>query len=265
MKNMEKENSIEKQNGIGKDVETVNAESETSKRASPNIPNIVNIKDMRLDFFDNALMFRIIEALNVSVSGFYIPSSALTLSSAKFKDSREGIAEKRIFENNGLVNKVAPKKTGEKDTSIMVIVDESEKHKDKLDDQKEAITLKMDGFEKVHLEQYEKQLAEYKRFLAEYLAEARLNALGYNPYDDKKEDGKRNFEWGQEVVTYSEIKDIVRRIHMNALLSGNSSGDISGHNSVSWQEVQDYKFWKYCSKFNEMMSFVLYDLVGSGG
>ncbi|MBI4453048.1 hypothetical protein HY636_00215 [Candidatus Woesearchaeota archaeon] len=153
-----------------------------------------------------------------------------------------------------------------KDKDIVVIIDESKKHKDELDEQIESITLKMDGFERIHLEQYQKQLDEYKRFLAEYLRDANNAASSpYSNYDNNEGDKQRKFEWGQEVVTYGEIKDIVRRIQMNALLGAGSNGDLSGHNQVSWQEAQDYKFWKYCSKFNEQMSFVIHDLVGSGG
>lgn len=159
-------------------------------------------------------------------------------------------------------------KENNKDKDIVVIIDESKKHKDELDEQVESITLKMDGFERIHLEQYQKQLDEYKRFLAEYLRDG--NNIVSSPYsaynnNNSDDDKKRKFEWGQEVITYGEIKDIVRRIQMNALLGAGSNGDLSGHNQVSWQEAQDYKFWKYCSKFNEQMSFVIHDLVGSGG
>lgn len=153
-----------------------------------------------------------------------------------------------------------------KDKDIVVIIDESKKHKDELDEQIESITLKMDGFERIHLEQYQKQLDEYKRFLAEYLRDGNnIISSPYNAYNNGDDEKQRKFEWGQEVVTYGEIKDIVRRIQMNALLGAGSSGDLSSHNQVSWQEAQDYKFWKYCSKFNEQMSFVIHDLVGSGG
>ena len=59
-----------------------------------------------------------------------------------------------------------------KDTDITVVVD-SEDSKEKLKDKfKEgilSITLDMDGFEKFHLQQYQQQLANYSRFLAEYL------------------------------------------------------------------------------------------------
>ena len=147
----------------------------------------------------------------------------------------------------GLAGKLKPKKE-KKDKDIVIIIDSSEKHKDKLDEDVESITLKMDGFEKVHLEQYHKQLEEYKRFLAEYLKEANSGLMpGYDHYEEKEDDGKRNFEWGQEVITYVEIKDIARRIHMNALLSGDGVGSLTGHNHVGWQEAEDYKFWRYCS------------------
>jgi len=180
------------------------------------------------------------------------------------KDKNEEEIRKQKERNNQEINN---EDKNSKDKDIVVIIDESRKHKDELDEQIEFITLKMDGFERIHLEQYQKQLDEYKRFLAEYLRDANNAASSpYSAYNNNNDDDKqRKFEWGQEVVTYGEIKDIVRRIQMNALLGAGSNGDLSGHNQVSWQEAQDYKFWKYCSKFNEQMSFVIHDLVGSGG
>ncbi|MFH1439604.1 MAG: hypothetical protein ABIG89_03495 [Candidatus Woesearchaeota archaeon] len=167
-------------------------------------------------------------------------------------------------QDEGLAKKLKPDKTKIKQDKkdIVIIIDESDKHKDELDEQVEAVTINMDGFERIHLEQYEKQLEQYKRFLAEYLRESN-NVLkpGYDQYKSD-DDGKRKFQWGQEVVTYIEVKDIARRAQMNSLMSGMTGEALGGHNDISWQEVQDYKFWKLCSKFNEQMSFLLYEKIG---
>lgn len=222
----------------------------------------IKIPEIRMPSFTNFdfnLMLKLVDGLNLTPNYRLATIKGIKISTRSKK--KQEVNEK----DNGLVKKVRKSKD-KHDKDIVVIIDESEKHKEELDEQMESITIDMDGFEKIHIEQYQKQLEQYKRFLNEYLKEAQYTAKAYDAYqDDKEKDGKRKFEWGQEVVTFREIKDIARRIHMNALLSGNSTGDMSGHNSISWSEGQEYKFWKYASKFNEMMSFIIYDSIGSGG
>ena len=58
---------------------------------------------------------------------------------------------------------------------------------------------------------------------------------------------ERDFEAGQEVMTNSEIRDIVRRKRMNWMLGAE-------HNYVSPDEKERYKFWKLFSKFNYISS-----------
>jgi len=181
------------------------------------------------------------------------------------EERRYGEKRKKETDNPNLGDKLKPKEEKKK-KDIIKIIDDSDKHKEDFDQDVEDITLKMDGFERIHLEQYQKHLDQYKRFLATYLEEGSgtiASSYAYQTSDDKPK--KREFSWGQEVVTYGEIKDIVRRVHMNALLGGNSTGTLSGHNQIAWQEAEDFKFWKYTSKFNEMMSMILYDQAGSGG
>jgi hypothetical protein len=231
-----------------------NNEAKVKSKISKNNTQLANFE---INLVNTRLLLKVIDGLSCS----YCPSTAdvqIVPSARKSKGQEE--------RKDDISEKLHIKDSKEKD--IVVIIDDSEKHEDKLDRDKQQITLKMDGFEKVHLEQYEKILEQYRRFLAEYLKEAQ-NAFGnydkYNAGQDSEDKEKRNFNWGQEVITYKEVKDIARRIHMNALMSGDYVGDISGHNSVGWQENQEYKFWKYASKFNELMSFILYDSVGSGG
>jgi len=221
------------------------------------IPKKIQIQNILLSM-DLNLLLSSLDFIDMSKNYPINMRIALKKGAAAKKDSKKE-------PKKGLAKKLLPKKK-EKDDDLVIIIDKSEKHKEKLDKQIESITLKMDGFEKIHLEQYQKQLEQYQRFLAEYLKDSN-NVLkqGYNPYEDKDNDKKeREFKWGQEVVTYFEIKDIARRIQMNALLSGNTNGAVGGHNHVGWQEAEDYKFWKYCSKFNELMSFIFYDNIGAG-
>ncbi|MBT4823875.1 hypothetical protein HN695_00730 [Candidatus Woesearchaeota archaeon] len=146
-----------------------------------------------------------------------------------------------------------------KSEGIITIIDEGgkrDKEKDSIDIQIKGIPESKYG-ELAQRFQYQKLLDQYKRFLDNYLKEATST---FNPtYDYQQENCKeREFEWGQEVATYSEIKDTIRKIKMNLLLGG-------WHNAVSPDEKDRYKFWKYCSKFNKVMADVIETSVGSGG
>jgi hypothetical protein len=109
-----------------------------------------------------------------------------------------------------------------------------------------------------HFQQYQQLLDQYKRFLDAYLKETQNIAASQYNYSSSSEDEKRKFEWGQEVVTYAEVKETVRKIKMNMLLGG-------WHNQVNPDDQDRYKFWKYTSKFNKVMAEVIENAVGSGG
>ncbi|MBS3122106.1 hypothetical protein J4434_04440 [Candidatus Woesearchaeota archaeon] len=131
------------------------------------------------------------------------------------------------------------------------------------DEKKEGIDLKLGIVSEsytalFHAKQYQQLLDQYKRFLDAYLKEANNTAMQRYQYELGENNGRREFKWGEEVATYHEIKDTIRKVKMNLLLGG-------WHNPVSWQAVQDYKFWKYVSKFNKVMADVIEAGVGSGG
>lgn len=176
-------------------------------------------------------------------------------------------AEKKKGNINVMIKDITDKINAEKDRGrkesekperkkdIVKIIDESEKFEDELDKNVRDITLNMDGFERFHLEHYQKQVEQYKRFLEEYLKEAKGSMADYG-YAAEEAKSSRNFEWGQEIINHSKIRDLARRMQMNAVLGGN-------HNQVTSEERNDYEFWKYASKFNLMMSFILYDTIGA--
>lgn len=110
----------------------------------------------------------------------------------------------------------------------------------------------------VHSMQYQQLLDQYRRFLEAYLKDTNNVAMPQYSYENNNGSKGREFKWGEEVATYHEIKDTIRKVKMNLLLGG-------WHNPVSWQAVQDYKFWKYVSKFNKVMAEVIEAGVGSGG
>ncbi|MFH1439605.1 MAG: hypothetical protein ABIG89_03500 [Candidatus Woesearchaeota archaeon] len=115
-----------------------------------------------------------------------------------------------------------------------------------------------DGYTAViHFQQYQQLLNQYKQLLESYLkSNSNVFKAGYNYNSDDKHG--REFQWGQEVTDYHEIKNTVRKIKMNLLLGG-------WHNAVSQDEKDRYKFWKYVSKFNKVMADVIETSVSSGG
>ena len=108
-----------------------------------------------------------------------------------------------------------------------------------------------------HMQQYQLQLNQYKKFINAYLKayeekDANNGMAVVREYDDAFERTDvvvpdRDFEAGQEVMTNSEIRDIVRRKRMNWMLGAE-------HNYVSPDEKERYKFWKLFSKFNYISS-----------
>jgi len=110
----------------------------------------------------------------------------------------------------------------------------------------------------IGIKQYQQLLDQYKKFLDTYLKDSNNAVKASYAYSSQEDNRERNFEWGQEVVTYSEIKESVRKIKMNLLMGG-------WHNGVSQDEKDRYKFWKYVSKFNKVMAEVIETSVGSGG
>jgi hypothetical protein len=143
--------------------------------------------------------------------------------------------------------------------SIIEILDEftEEIEEDSID-----LDLDMDpskGYDNlIAAKQYQQMLDQYKKFLDVYLKDDNNVAKASYAYSNKEDDGQRNFEWGQEVVTYAEIKESVRKIKMNILMGG-------WHNDVSPDEKERYKMWKNVSKFNKVMADVIESGVGSGG
>lgn len=168
------------------------------------------------------------------------------------------------------------KKDGRKDTeieqllkpenkgkTIVEIIDKLPKFSDKLREQLEQITVKMEGFDRIHLEAYQKHLLDYKRFLDEYLrGEAYNPIISMYSYSASNEE-KPVFKWGDEVIDYHKRIEVVRKLQMNSMMCNDLSG--AGPNHVDPQDRQDYEMWKYMSKFNLSMSFLMYESVGKGG
>ncbi len=154
--------------------------------------------------------------------------------------------EKKTIEKTAEIEK----KT--KDITDVVDADEhKEKLKDKFKDGVLQITLDMDGFEKKHLEQYQQQLANYARFLSEYLEGGRL-ALGkaqqsYTYTEDKKEIERPKTE--VQMMTYGETQNYVRSTVMNSILGGSGANYVDPNSKDSWE------LWRVF-QHNQIMSFL---------
>lgn len=179
-------------------------------------------------------------------------------------NENENKAEIRKAET-GSSSKVDNNKAGRssKDVNIINILDDFSDNNNSDNENKEGIDIKLGAVSEsysalVNAKQYQQLLDQYRRFLEAYLKDTNNVAMPQYSYDNSNGSEGREFKWGEEVATYHEIKDTIRKVKMNLLLGG-------WHNPVSWQAVQDYKFWKYVSKFNKVMAEVIEAGVGSGG
>ncbi len=137
----------------------------------------------------------------------------------------------------------------DKEKDITVIVDDEE-HKEILHDPFKddllSITIDMIGFEKFHLEQYEQQLANYSRFLSEYLDSKKgifkpQESYTYTESEEKPE------TTDVEMMTFAETQDYVRAKTMNSLLGTTANYVDPGIEGV-WENWRVFQH-------NQVMSF----------
>lgn len=157
--------------------------------------------------------------------------------------------EKKFIERKAEITK--------KDKDITIVIedeDSQEKLKDPFKDGILAITIDMLGFEKFHLEQYQQQLANYARFLAEYLEAERFGLRGQTAsytYSDQKQEVKQETTEVQ-MVSFTEKQDYSRANALNGLL-GYPKG-ASGANYVDPDTTDSWELWRIF-QFNQIMSF----------
>lgn len=168
---------------------------------------------------------------------------------AKAQEEQERALAATKTEQKNIEKKAETKK--DKDITVVVDDDDSkEKLKDKFKEGILSITLDMDGFEKFHLQQYQQQLANYARFLAEYLDGngARPGKFGqsYTYSDNKEEEKPRTME--VQMLTYRESQDMVRNTVMNELLGKAGSNYIDPNTKETWE------LWRIF-QHNQIMSF----------
>ena len=116
------------------------------------------------------------------------------------------------------------------------------------------ITIDMDGFERWHLQQYQQQLANYSRFLSEYLDGGRIAGKmtqSYTYTEQKQEVIQETTE--VQMLTFSETQDYARSSAMN-LVFGYPNG-ASGANSIDPNTKNSWELWRVF-QHNQIMSFL---------
>ncbi len=156
----------------------------------------------------------------------------------KAQEEQERALATTKTEQKNIEKKAETKK--DKDITVVVDSDENkEKLKDKFKEEILSITLDMDGFEKFHLQQYQQQLANYARFLAEYLDRSGLRPGKFGQsytYTEKEEEKPRTTE--VQMLTYGESQDFVRMTIQNDLLGK------AGNNYVDPNTKETWELWK---------------------
>lgn len=131
--------------------------------------------------------------------------------------------------------------------------DSVEKRKDEFEDTFKDISVKMLGFDRFHLEQYERQLLQYERFLKEFLEGGAYSAIegatGYSGYGVKGEEEKKQ-RW--DTMSWKEIKEYSRKANANAII-----GVATNH--IDPEMSERYKLWQVFM-WNRNMAFMYYDM-----
>lgn len=134
-------------------------------------------------------------------------------------------------------------------TEVLDDEDNKEKLKDKFMDDILAITIDMDGFEKFHLKQYEQQLANYARFLAEYLeggGRGNVKKMEYSYSSEQKEEQMQK-PTEVQMISYSERMEHARASAMNGILGGG--------NHIDPSVKEQWELWRIFQN-NQAMSFL---------
>ena len=160
------------------------------------------------------------------------------------------LAEKRAKGDIGKKTKVK-----KKDDDLSGVVDEeSDKAKDKDWDKVLQISVKMDGFEKFHLEQYAKQLETYQRMLSEYLRSSPYSAVNAYSYL-MGEEGDVDINQ-DEMIGFDELWDALEQIHWNSVAG-------TENNYIHPDMKESLNLWSLFS-YNRM-KMQLWKITGDGG
>jgi hypothetical protein len=120
----------------------------------------------------------------------------------------------------------------------------------KTDDSK-TISRDYAGMMPLPVDDYSRHTSIYKQFFAGHMSHDTSSTNYAEVMDDMP---KLSMRSDIDAISYKERKDYVRTIQMNALMGGT-------HNAVDPKIKEAYEMWKLASKFNQLMSFMMYDSV----
>ena len=137
----------------------------------------------------------------------------------------------------------------DKEKDITVIIDDEDYKEilhDYFKDDLLSITVDMIGFEKFHIQQYQQQLANYARFLSEYLDGKKgvfkpQESYSYTEREEKPEASE------VQMVTFAEVQDLVRAKTMNSIL-GTTANYVDPGMNEAWENWRVFQH-------NQIMSF----------
>jgi len=174
----------------------------------------------------------------------------LVLMQQTIREMNKELAEKKANEDIGKKTKIK-----KKDDDLSGVVDEeSDKAKDKDWDKVLQISVKMDGFEKFHLEQYAKQLETYQRMLSEYLRSSPYSAVNAYSYL-MGEEGDIDINQ-DEMIGFDELWDVLEQIHWNSVAG-------TENNYIHPDMKESLSLWSLFS-YNRM-KMQLWKITGDGG
>lgn len=161
------------------------------------------------------------------------------------------LEKEHIIEQKKILDEKTKLEKKEKDKDITVVIDDpdtAEKGKDEFKDKFLDITVKMLGFDRIHLEHYEQQQMAYRRFLQEYLQSGSpykpITAIGsYSSYEKPVVDNT-----AVETLTFKEMREFTRANGANVMLGTHA-------NTIDPEVEARYKLWSIFT-FNMAMGFL---------
>lgn len=101
-------------------------------------------------------------------------------------------------------------------------------------------------------DEYMRHAEIYRQFMSSQYQQPAQKATADYEYNTSDDSGRAAFAWGDEIISYSERKVLVKKMMVNSIMHGE-------HNPIDPRKKDAYKFWKYASKFNFLMSTLMYD------
>lgn len=96
---------------------------------------------------------------------------------------------------------------------------------------------------------YSQHTSTYNKFMTKYLQAEKSIAQKSNIGSIEK---KKRFRQGDDIISYKERKEVIRKMMLNKMLNAEL-------NIIDTDTKTQYENWKMGSKFNLLLSFIMYD------